>query len=139
MPRAALSWPNCRKKLPPIALCGAAMSLSLLLALQAATPMLTDRQLQDFDLKEFERAAEAGPGPGARRRCASDDPNQIIVCGSRGQGQRLEPLPDIYEKGPIMAETRLFGRVTGCVCLEKATMPGGAVSNRIVVGLKMPF
>jgi hypothetical protein len=45
----------------------------------------------------------------------------------------------IFEPGRLVAETRLQGGLTGDVHVESAPMDRGAVSNRVMVGLRLPF
>ena len=113
------------------------MSMTLMLALQAAAapaPALLDL---DFDLARF---SETAPGLG-RSACRRDDPHAITVCARRGHGTYpLEEMARVFEPGRIVAETRLTGNLTGDVHLERGHFADrGAVPQRIMVGLRLPF
>ena len=75
---------------------------------------------------------------GACRRGEGDD---IVVCGRRGGGHRLEPLtppPGVEEQeGGVVGIDLPFGRVEP----EMSTIvrPDGWVDKRVVVKLKIPF
>lgn len=112
------------------------MLLSLLLALQAAAPAPAAIPLDgsvEFDLARY-RPGEA--------RCGEERPGEeILVCGRRQAGP-IDPdgtLARRYETGPFMAETRLSRSVTGRAFVESATLPGGRITNRAMVGIKMAF
>ena len=110
------------------------MPLSLIFALQAAaTPV--DGSI-DFDLAKY-RASETE----ACREDAGAAPDAIVVCGRR-LNDRIDPTGELarrYTTGPLRAETRLFGNVTGRAFAESAPMPRGAVAKRVMVGIKLPF
>ena len=115
------------------------MALTFLLALQAAAapaPPLLDI---DFDLARY---SQAGPAL-STSACRRDDPSAIVVCARRSGGAYpLAAMARIY--GPeahIVAETRLIGNVIGGVHVERGDIASdrGAVPNRIMVGLRLPF
>lgn len=113
------------------------MSLTFMLALQAAAAPAPALPEIDFDLARYSRI-EFGPGRDACRRDASE----IVVCARRGAGAYpLEEMARIF--GPerrLVAETRLIGNLVGGVWVENASMEDrGVVSNRIMVGLRLPF
>ena len=116
------------------------MSLTLGLALQAATPML-DRET--FDLKDFDRPAAPKLGAPVTNRCAEVGPDEILVCGSRGGSKqyRIQPLPPGYESrsGLPKAEMGLGGGATGRVYVESVGMPDGQISKRIMIGIGTKF
>lgn len=79
----------------------------------------------DFDLKKVERAP---------------DPNAIVVTARR-QSQRVdrEMLATSDEPPLGRAETPLFGKVKGNVHVESQAMGNGTTSQRVMVGIKLPF
>jgi hypothetical protein len=111
------------------------MSLSLMLALQAAAAPAPPVLEIDFDLARYSRI-ELGLGGSACRR----DESEIVVCARRGGGAYpLEEMARIFAPGRLVAATRVAGNLTGDVRLESAPMDRGAVSNRVLVGLRLPF
>jgi hypothetical protein len=112
------------------------MAMILALAMQAAAapaPALPDI---DFDLARY-TLREPGQDGGACRR---DDPNAIVVCARRGAGTfPLEEMARIFEPRRLIAETRLTGNLVGDVHAESVPMDRGAVSNRAMVRLRLPF
>ena len=114
------------------------MSPILLLAFQAAAaPASPAPYLHiDFDLARFARAELDRPG----RACGRGDSSAITVCGRRAAGvYPLAEMARIFEPGRLVAETRLAGNLTGDVHLESVPMDRGAVSNRVMIGLRLPF
>ncbi|MEA3390640.1 hypothetical protein [Sphingobium sp. CCH11-B1] len=77
----------------------------------------------DFDL------AKVKPSP---------DSNAIIVTARR-PGQRIEREPVSNEPPLGRAEIRLFGNVKGNVHVESEGFGNGTVSQRVMVGIKLPF
>ena len=78
--------------------------------------------------------------PGAPvRTCPEPRPGEILVCGRRGQGQRLPELPPPPGAGPRqtvgvdVAGGRLGPRVSEVV------FPNGQVSKRITLDFNLPF
>jgi hypothetical protein len=114
------------------------MPLALLLALQAAAaPAPAPGPLQlDFDLARF---SPSGFGL-SERACDRSGPSAIVVCGHRVAGAYpLAEMARIFEPGRLVAQTRLTGNLTGDVHVESVPMDRGAVSNRVMVGLRLPF
>lgn len=112
------------------------MGLILALAFQAAAAPAPPLARIDFDLARYSQV-ELGLGHGA---CNRADPDAIVVCARRGAGAYpLEEMARIFEPGRLVAETRLAGNLTGDVHVESAAMDRGAVSNRVMVGLRLPF
>jgi hypothetical protein len=112
------------------------MPLTLLLALQAAAAPAPALLAIDFDLASYSQI-ELGRG---RSACRRDDPSAIVVCARRGGG--AYPLAErgrIFEPGRIVARTRLTGNLTGDVHGESVALDRGAVSNRAMVRLTLPF
>lgn len=115
------------------------MSLALMLAFQVlaapAPPPPAVRQI-DFDLAQY-RTPESPPGA-----CAGGDPNEVVVCGVRRRSRGSYPLDEMarrYEPRRIVAETRLSGNVMGDIHAESVAMDRGAVSNRAMVRIRVPF
>jgi len=115
------------------------MALALLFAFQAAAAAPPALPRIDFDLARY---GEVGLGLG-RDACPRADPSAIVVCARRGGGAYpLGEMARIFEPGRIVARARLAGNLTGDVHLEQAqAWPAdrGAVANRIMVGLRLPF
>lgn len=112
------------------------MSLTLILALQAAAPPAPGLAAIDFDLARLPRL-DFGIG-GAR--CDRADPSAIVVCGRRGAGAYpLDEMAGMFEPRRIVAETRLFGNLIGDAHVEAVPMDRGAVSNRAMLRLRLPF
>ena len=109
------------------------MALALSLVLQA-TPLPLDFDLSrlrpvDFDLRSL-RGTE----------CLPSRDSTIVVCGRRATpGYPLEEMARIFATRPVVAETRLFANVRGRAYLESAGGERGAVANRVMFGIKMPF
>ena len=116
------------------------MSLTLVLMLQAAA--LGDGA-ENFDLKDLDRPAEPKLGAPVVKSCAEVDPDEIIVCGSRGGSKqdRIQPLPPGFEapSGLSKAETGLGGGTTGRVYVESVGMPDGQISKRVMIGIGTKF
>lgn len=115
------------------------MALTLFMALQAAAataappPGRLPVAAIDFDLAGYRTPGGAG--------CAGAAGAEVVVCGrrrSRGD-YPLAHWDRIYAPRPIRAETSLGGNVTGRVHVDAVPMDRGAVSNRVLVGIRMPF
>jgi hypothetical protein len=108
-----------------------------LLALQAAaqTPVPLD-----FDLARI-RQLDADLRSVPDRGCEPGADGIIVVCGRRPApaGYPIERMAREFAVRPPVAEMSLGGNVRGRVFLEQVAMPGGAVSNRIMFGIRMPF
>jgi hypothetical protein len=78
----------------------------------------------DFDLQNVAPASAA---------------NEIVVTARRND-QRLEPLT-AFAAAPAIprAETGLIGNLRAGIAAEQHQLPGGVVSNRLMVKLKLPF
>ena len=117
--------------------------LLTLVALQAAAATLSDPEAESFDLKHFDRPAAPTLGASVIDRCAEVDPDEIIVCGSRGGSKqyRLQPLPPGFssESGLPKAEMDLGGGATARAYVESVAMPDGTISKRIMIGIGTKF
>lgn len=96
--------------------------LRLLLALQTIGPAQIPA---DFDLKQVQ---------------PSSDPNAIVVTARR-QSQRVDrDMVATSEEPPLgRAEMPLFGKVKGNLHVESQGMGNGTTSQRVMVGIKLPF
>jgi hypothetical protein len=104
----------------------------LALAQAAAEPIAVSPA--DFRLKP--QAAETRIAP---ERCPEGRGGEIVVCGHRGEGQRLRPLvppPGVREKQPLGLD---FGGVRVEPHVSEVGMPNGRVSKRITIDFKIPF
>ena len=112
------------------------MAVTLVLALQAMSAPLPAPPLLDldFDLARYSRL-ELG------RDCRRDDPSAITVCGRRSSGGAypLAEMARIFEPGRLVARARIVGNLTADIHVENAAMPDGTVSNRLMIGLRLPF
>jgi hypothetical protein len=111
------------------------MTLLLLIALQsspAPAPAPADARPVEFDLRTYKPSSDCGDPAAA---------GGILVCGRRpgGTAYPLERMAKIFEQGPADAETGLFGTVRGRAYVEEVAMPGGQVSKRVMIGIKLPF
>ena len=107
------------------------MPLLLLLVLQAAAPALP---AIDFDLARL-RAPDARPSQDA------GDGAQVVVIGRRPppNAYRLPDLTGRWQERPVRAETSLGGGAVARAYVESVEFPGGQISQRVMVGIRMPF
>jgi|SRR5215217_4744827 len=91
----------------------------------------------DFDISSL----EGGSGIYLGERCAAQDGPVIVVCGRRtpGAGYDFAEMARRYAERPLLAEMDLGGGVTGRAYLEQVTLARGEVSNRVMVGIRLPF
>lgn len=109
------------------------MSLALLLALQAA-PQATAEPVPeiDFDLARVKAADPCRTGSGG----GSD----IVVCGRRPGGDfDYEKWERVFRTKPLTAETSIGPGAVAGIWVESVEMPGGQVSKRVLVGVKVKF
>lgn len=107
------------------------MNLALLMTLQAAAPAATI----DFDLATY-RPSQAQGG------CASQDADEIVVCAPRRRREGAYPFEEMARKfgeEPIRAEMGLGGVAKARAYVESVEMPGGQISKRVMIGVKLPF
>ena len=73
--------------------------------------------------------------------CASSDPKEIVVCGSRDHDSpyRLPKLSQKYERGAFRAQTELAPGVRASTHVDSVDLPGGAKSNRALVSIGIGF
>jgi hypothetical protein len=112
------------------------MSVALMLLVQAAAPPAL--ATIDFDLARYQPAdADRWALDPA---CNRADPSAIVVCGRRDRGTYpLDEMADRYEPRRIVAETGIIGNVTGGVYVQGVELAPGMVSNRLLVGIRIPF
>lgn len=114
------------------------MSLALMLVLQAAVPPPPAPLVApiDFDLARY-RPGDFGT---ANRACRSGDPAAIVVCGRRSPGTYpLDEMAAIFEPRPLVAETGLTGNLRARAFVDAVELAPGMVSNRLMVGIRLPF
>ena len=105
------------------------MSLALLLALQSAPPAEPPRI--DFDLARVTPADPCATGGGG---------SDIVVCGRRlGRGFDFDKWERVFRTAPLLAETAIGPGAVARVYTESVAMPGGQVSKRAMVGVKIGF
>lgn len=75
------------------------------------------------------------------RRCPPATEGEIVVCAGDPETFRLRPIEGLVEtpEGLPRAELGLGGNMAMDVHLEKVELPGGVVSNRVMVGVKLKF
>jgi hypothetical protein len=108
------------------------MRLALLLALQSASQAAPAGPLAiDFDLARVKPA-----GPCATGAAGSD----IVVCGRRPSGDYdMEKWQRVFRTDPLVAEKSIGPGTTAGVYVDSVAMPGGQVSKRALVGIKLGF
>jgi hypothetical protein len=107
------------------------MRLALLLALQASPQAPVGLPNIDFDL------AKAKPSDPCETGGRGSD---IVVCGRRPRGDYdMEKWARIFATEPLVAETPIGRGAVARAYVESVPMPGGQVSKRAMVGIKLPF
>ena len=112
------------------------MSLAVILAFQTAMlPVPAEFDLArltpiDFDLRYLRGT-----------QCAAGAAGDIVICGRRPRGGSypLEEMARIFAIRPLRAEAGIGGNVTARAFAEQVGMDRGAVSNRAMIGIKLPF
>lgn len=108
------------------------MSLALLLALQAAPQAPAEPLRIDFDLAQVKPADPCATGVGG----GSD----IVVCGRRPGGAfDFEKWERVFRTAPLLAERSIGPGAVARAYVESVAMPGGQVSKRAMVGVKIGF
>jgi hypothetical protein len=109
------------------------MSLALLLALQAAPPAsAAPLPAIDFDLARVKSAdrCESGGGGGS----------DIVVCGRRPSvAFDFEKWERVFRTDPLLAEKGIGGGAVARGYVESVEMPGGQISKRAMVGVRVKF
>ena len=107
------------------------MSLALLLALQAAPPTAAGPPLAiDFDL------AHVKPGDPCRTGGGGSD---IVVCGRRPGTYDYEKWERLFRTDPLLAEIGIGPGAVARAYVESVEMPGGQISKRAMVGVRVKF
>lgn len=107
------------------------MRLALLLALQAAPQSPAQRLPIDFDLAKVKSADICETGGGG---------SDIVVCGRRpGGNYDIEKWERVFRTDPLLAEKPIGPGAVARAYVESVAMPGGQVSKRAMVGIKMGF
>ncbi|HEX8623569.1 MAG TPA: hypothetical protein VF782_00680 [Allosphingosinicella sp.] len=107
------------------------MKLALLLALQAAPPAAAGPLPIDFDLAKVKPADSCETGGGG---------SEIVVCGRRPGGTYdLEKWERVFRNSPLVAERSVGRGAVARAYVESVAMPGGQVSKRAMVGVKIGF
>ncbi len=108
------------------------MTLALLLALQAAPQAPAAPLAIDFDLAKVKPADPCETGAAG----ASD----IVVCGRRPGGvYDFEKWEREFRTGPLIAEKGIGRGATLRAYTESVGMPGGHISKRAMVGVRVGF
>ena len=124
------------------------MALTLILALQAAAPASPEPPVRPRWttvpglVEEFARGGQDGARLAGAGTCLPAAGSEVMVCGPRRGGAGAWPLDywaRIFAPHPIRAETGLGGNVQGRIYGEAVAMDRGAVSNRAMVGIRLPF
>lgn len=116
------------------------MPAALMILLQVASPVPGTSMVDDFDLDQIPR--EGPSNLTIIDRCRNDDPAVIVVCGSRNPEEvyRLRPPPGDFDvAGPPKAEADLGEGLTGAIAVERAGMPNGEISKRIMIKVGTKF
>ena len=129
------------------------MALTLILALQAAAaPAPTEPPapprwaIVPGIVEQFAGGGSGGADLARTAGAAACLPaagTEVLVCGPRRGGPGDYPLAYwarvFGPEPPIRAEMGLGGNVTGRIYSEAVPMDRGAVSNRAMIGIKLPF
>jgi hypothetical protein len=107
------------------------MRLAFLLALQAATPTPPGPLPEiDFDLSQVK------PSDPCRTGGAGSD---IVVCGRRPGTYEYEKWERLFRTDPLLAEKGIGPGAVVRAYGESVGMPGGQVSKRAMVGVRVKF
>ena len=125
------------------------MNLVFLLGLQAAATPAPPAAAPRVDAIRFDLATAGRPRDRGVRGLFTCDRSggDVVVCGHRpGWAYPLDEMARIFEAKHLVAETGLGGGAKGGVYVQRvdlgSTSPSahsGLTSNRIMVGIKMPF
>ena len=107
------------------------MSLALLLALQAAPQAAAERPRIDFDLADVKRSDPCETGGAG---------SDIVVCGRRPRADfDFEKWERLFRTDPLGAERSISSGAVVRAYTESVDMPGGLVSKRAMIGVKLKF
>lgn len=117
-------------------------------ASETSAPVVAEAGATAFDLAQLDTSDKTIDWSVVRKRCdyAAARPGEIVVCAPDPDAERLGELRGLngYEPPPETtglprAAWKLNDSTTLDVHVESQTMPGGVVSNRAMVGLKIAF
>jgi hypothetical protein len=110
------------------------MTLSLLIAFQAAAVPAGAAPIA-FDLAKYR------PAPDANGPCAAQGAGDIVVCGRRESGgdYPLSEMERQFREKPIVAERSIAPGTSVRAYGDSVAMPGGQVSKRAMVGVRLRF
>lgn len=107
------------------------MSLALLLALQAAPQAPAGPLPIDFDLATIK--------PGDPCRTGGGGGSDIVVCGRRPGSYDYDKWERVFKTDPLLAEKSIGPGTVLRAYVESVAMPGGQVSKRAMVGVRVKF
>ena len=107
------------------------MRLALLLALQTAPQAPALPPALEFDLAKVKPSDPCESGGGG---------SDIVVCGRRPRGDYdIEKWARIFAAEPLVAEKGIGPGSTIGAYIDSVPMPGGQISKRALVGIKVKF
>jgi hypothetical protein len=107
------------------------MRLALLLALQAAPQAPAGPLPIDFDLARVKPADPCETG---------GEGSDIVVCGGRPGGvYDMEKWERVFRTKPLVAERSIGRGAVVRAYTESVEMPGGQISKRAMVGIRLGF
>ena len=118
------------------------MSLMLMAALQASAPVPPEGVVPaDFDLADLPAASGQGSITDPPNACARRSADEILVCGRRPARDEypMEEMARLFAPRPIVAEMRIGGSMTGRAFVDSVTLDRGAVSQRVMFSITLPF
>ncbi len=88
--------------------------------------------MSQFDLRRIT------PAPA---KACTGSADEIVVCARHDVGRdRVHALDDArFTERPVRAEVGLAGSLSGAVRVDSQVIGAGQVSQRVLVGIKMPF
>jgi hypothetical protein len=117
--------------------------LMLMLQSAAAVPPSPGLARIDFDLATYRASGLASDLAGSVTRPHCDragDAATIVVCARRpGGAYPMAEMARLFAERPLTASVRVFGNGTLGIQGESAGLDRGAVSNRVLVRLRVPF
>lgn len=113
------------------------MVAAFFLMLQAASPLPAPPPAPaDFDLATWWPARPVGLDG-----CPISDGGDVVICGrrTRTDDYPMEEMARLFEPKPLVAQLPLGNAVTARAYVERVDLPNGVISNRMMIGLKLPF
>lgn len=116
------------------------MKLFLLLSMQAAAaPAPAPAPSAKVDAIHFD-LARVKPAPDPVPGCGASTAAEIVVCGRRKPWvYPLDKMAKIYEPKHLTAAKDIGGGATAGIHVEQGDLPNGMKSNRLMIGIKLPF